>query len=85
MEHRESDLGCAGFLLAAGHRLVGLQELGRSGRLAFVFENSNNSAADAATDYFNGASVCALDFAHGLREAKGLVRKHLPKRGVDRG
>jgi len=85
MEHRESDLGCAAFLIATHQKLTGLQELGRSGRLAFIFENSNNSAANAANDYFNGATICALDFAFGLKEAKGHVRKHLPKPGVQRG
>ncbi len=76
MEYRESDLGCVAFLLATGHKPTTLQDVDRRGRIAFIFENLNDSAAKAAEAYFTGALVKASDYAEAIREVKGQMRRH---------
>lgn len=66
MEHHlEPDLHVAGYLLARGFALLGLQKVGK--RFAFTFPPE---AQDAVHDYQEGGVVRARDFAQALARLK---------------
>lgn len=66
----ESDLNVAGFLVAKGHRLMGLELLGT--RYSFQFESGTAplDAASTAQSYHKGAVIPAREFAAALQQLK---------------
>jgi len=68
--YRTTDLHVAAFLIARGHRLVGIE---RSGRLQeFCFD------ADAAGDvrhYFENAAIGSRDYGRALRNVKRALHE----------
>jgi hypothetical protein len=63
-----SDLNLAAYLLATGHRLLGLE--GPAGRRSFVFARVPQ---DAVAAYFADAHVSARQLLNALRDLKALL------------
>jgi hypothetical protein len=72
MEHLESDLGAAAFLIAEGYRLTGVVPAGNR-RLAFRFENVDGECRRAVLRYYQGASVSAKDLIAAEKNLKTLL------------
>lgn len=70
-EHLENELGVAAYLLAKGFRLLGLLEVA-PGRYSFRFHD-DGSTAQAAFDYFQGATIAAKDMFSAERSLKTLL------------
>jgi hypothetical protein len=68
-DHLESDIGAAAFLLARGFKLLGLEQVGRY-RYAFRFADEGQSAAQAVSEYLDGAPAEAKHLLDSLRTLK---------------
>jgi hypothetical protein len=72
MEHLESDLNMASYLLAKGFEFLGLELVGT--RYSFKFEDPNGVAvASAIQEYRKGALIPARDFAAAIQQLKGAL------------
>lgn len=71
-EHLEQELGVAAFLVARGHKLLGLKEIS-PGHFTFRFAEDNGKAAQAALDFLCGATVIAKDLVSAERSLKALL------------
>jgi hypothetical protein len=66
-QYRTHDLPLAAFLVTQGHVLLRLEG---EYRKSFVF--SGDAAADADR-FYDGATVCAMQYGHALRDLKGRL------------
>ena len=67
-EHVESDLGIAAFLMAKGHQLLGLVQIGD--RYAFRFADEDGDASRAALAYIQGESIPARSLIAAEKDLK---------------
>jgi hypothetical protein len=71
-EHLEQELGVAAFLVARGHKLLGLREVS-PGHFCFRFLEDEGKTSQAALDFLCGASVVAKDLVSAERSLKTLL------------
>jgi hypothetical protein len=71
-ELRTSDLGQAAFLLAMGHRFLGLNYAG-GGRYGFQFGDEDGHTSKDADAYFAGAMAPAREVVEALKTLKQLL------------
>ncbi len=72
MEHLESDLGTAAFLIVRGFPLLGLTPLS-GGRFGFRFGDSEGTAHRAALSYLQGQCVPAKALVEAQKTLKTLL------------
>jgi hypothetical protein len=70
-QHRVTDLHVAAFLMARGHQLVGLEEAGKPGQVAFVFA----SGQEDAPKFFLGERIEARAFAAAFKTLKAALHQ----------
>ena len=70
-EHHLTDLSVAAFLLARGHRLLGLEDTGKGGQVAFRFATGK----DEAVLYFTGEPIEARVFAQALKTLESALHQ----------
>lgn len=71
-EHLEQELGVAAFLVARGHKLLGLREES-PGHFCFRFVEDEGKTSQAALDFLCGATVVAKDLVSAERSLKTLL------------
>jgi hypothetical protein len=74
--HIEPDLNTAAFILATGHKFLGLVHV-RAGRYGFEFEDADDKASGASLEYLQGATVRAKSFAAAISDLKSRLYSHL--------
>ena len=81
MEHFESDLGVAAFLMVRGYRLLGLDAPEGSSRLVFRFADPKRLAAEAVLHYLDGENALARAIVEAEKTLKSLLYREKNRNG----
>ena len=71
--HTEHDLNQAAYLVVCEFRFLGVRESGRAGRYGFCFEDADDKAQMAVTDFVNNKPTPVRSFADAIARLKTLL------------